>query len=115
MNKILLHIEGLAVLLLSIYLYSYFQFNWVLFLVLLFAPDVAMVGYFINRKVGAVLYNIIHTYTLAILIIGCGWLLSHDLVLALGLILSAHIGMDRMVGYGLKYTTNFKDTHLNRV
>ncbi|WP_237087921.1 DUF4260 family protein [Paenibacillus crassostreae] len=72
-------------------------------------------GYLINNKVGAILYNLIHTYTLAILVIICGLLLSSQLVLALGLILSSHIGMDRMVGYGLKYPTNFKDTHLKRV
>ncbi|AOZ90779.1 DUF4260 domain-containing protein [Paenibacillus crassostreae] len=115
MNKILLHLEGLAVLLFSLYFYSYFQFSWVLFFVLLLAPDVSMMGYLINNKVGAILYNLIHTYTLAILVIICGLLLSSQLVLALGLILSSHIGMDRMVGYGLKYPTNFKDTHLKRV
>ncbi|KKB35215.1 hypothetical protein QY97_01956 [Bacillus thermotolerans] len=37
------------------------------------------------------------------------------MVLAVGLIWSAHIGMDRAIGYGLKYSTHFKDTHLNRV
>ena len=33
----------------------------------------------------------------------------------LGLIWLAHIGMDRAIGYGLKYPTNHKDTHLQRV
>ena len=115
MNRILLHLEGLAVLLFSLYLYSDFQFSWVLFIVLIFAPDVSMVGYLINKKVGAVLYNFIHTYSLALLVIVCGLLFSNQLVLALGLVLTAHIGMDRMLGYGLKYPTDFKDTHLNRV
>lgn len=115
MNKILLHLEGLAVLLFSLYFYSDLQFSWVLFFVLLLAPDVSMVGYFINKKVGAVLYNLIHTYSLAILVIICGLLSSSQLVLALGLILSSHIGMDRMIGYGLKYPADFKDTHLNRI
>lgn len=115
MNKILLHLEGLAVLLLCIYFYSYFQFSWILFFVLLLAPDIAMIGYFINSKIGAIIYNIIHTYSLSILVIICGLLLSSQVTLAIGLIISAHIGMDRMFGFGLKYPTNFKDTHLNRV
>ena len=115
MNKILLHLEGLSVLLMSIYFYNYFQFSWVLFFVLLLAPDIAMIGYLINKKIGATIYNSIHTYSLSILIIISGLVLSSQLTLAIGLIISAHIGMDRMFGFGLKYPTNFKDTHLNRV
>jgi hypothetical protein len=29
--------------------------------------------------------------------------------------LDPHIGMDRALGFGLKYETDFKDTHLGRV
>lgn len=115
MNKIILHIEGFAVLALSIYLYGYNQFSWVLFFILLLAPDMSMLGYLLNNKVGAVLYNLFHTYSLPIGIIICGIILSNSAVLAIGFIWSAHIGMDRMVGYGLKYPTEFKDTHLKRV
>ena len=57
MNKILLHLEGVAILLLSLYFYSYNQFSWLLFFVLLLAPDISMIGYLFNNKVGAVLYN----------------------------------------------------------
>lgn len=74
-----------------------------------------MIGYLINTKVGAKCYNIFHTYSLSITIVIVGLLLTDQLVLAVGLIWSAHIGMDRAIGYGLKYSTNFKDTHLNRV
>ncbi|MFC6038942.1 DUF4260 domain-containing protein [Paenisporosarcina macmurdoensis] len=115
MNKILLHLEGLAVLLFSLYFYSYFQFSWVLFFFLLLAPDVSMIGYLFNNRTGAILYNLVHTYSLAIFVIICGMLFSSQIVLAIGIILSSHIGMDRMIGYGLKYPTNFKDTHLNRI
>ncbi|ARK32345.1 DUF4260 domain-containing protein [Halalkalibacter krulwichiae] len=115
MNKILLHVEGAAVLILSLYLYSSFQFSWLLFFVLLLAPDISMIGYLINQKVGAILYNIVHTYSLAIFIIMSGVLISSSMLVAFGLILSAHIGMDRMLGYGLKYPSSFKDTHLGRV
>lgn len=110
-----MHIEGLAVFSLSLYFYGYSQFSWVLFLFLLLVPDISMLGYLINNKIGARLYNFIHTYTIAIIVIFWGLLLSYQTILAIGLIWSAHIGMDRMIGYGLKYPTEFKDTHLNRV
>lgn len=115
MNKILLHIEGLSVLALSVYFYGYNQFSWLFFIILLLAPDISMLGYLLNNRIGAITYNVFHTYTLALLIIFCGLMISAPIVLAIGLIWSAHIGMDRMIGYGLKYPTEFKDTHLNRV
>lgn len=115
LNKILLHIEGFAVLALSLYFYGYSQLSWALFFILLLAPDISMLGYLFNNKFGAVIYNIFHTYSLSISVVICGLLLSNPTILATGLIWSAHIGMDRMVGYGFKYPTEFKDTHLNRV
>lgn len=115
MNKMLLHIEGFTVFVVSLYFYGYNQFSWILFIVLLFTPDISMIGYLFNNKVGSLLYNIIHTYSLSVFIVMFGLILSNQMILAIGLILTAHIGMDRMIGYGLKYPTNFKDTHLNRV
>ncbi|MGN7178687.1 hypothetical protein BK139_21630 [Paenibacillus sp. FSL R5-0490] len=115
MNKILLHMEGLAVLVLSVYLYALYEYSWWMFFILLLAPDISMIGYLINNNVGAKCYNIFHTYSLSITIVIAGLLLSNQLVMAIGVIWSAHIGMDRAIGYGLKYSTNFKDTHLNRV
>lgn len=115
MNKILLHLEGLAVFVLSLYFYGYNQFSWLLFFVLLLAPDIGMLGYLINNKIGARIYNFFHTYTIVIIVIFLGLLLENQAVLAIGLIWAAHIGMDRMIGYGLKYPTEFKDNHLNRV
>lgn len=111
----MLHIEGLAVLVLSVYLYWLNEYSWGMFFILLLAPDISMLGYLLNNKVGAKCYNIFHTYSLPIIIVLVGLLISNQLVLAIGLIWSAHIGMDRTIGYGLKYSSNFKDTHLNRV
>jgi hypothetical protein len=44
-----------------------------------------------------------------------GMIFASPVVVAVALIWFAHIGMDRTVGYGLKYPTSFKDTHLQRV
>ena len=38
---------------------------------------------------------------------------NHPALLPLSLIWIAHLGFDRMLGYGLKYPTRFKGTHLN--
>ena len=115
MNKLLLHIEGLAVLALSIYFYFHLGFSWVAFAVFLFAPDLSALGYLKSIKVCSIVYNLFHTYTMPIIIMIGGLLLHGDNFLMIGLIWIAHIGMDRMLGYGLKYPTKFHDTHLNRI
>jgi cellulose synthase/poly-beta-1,6-N-acetylglucosamine synthase-like glycosyltransferase len=115
MPKLLIHLEGSAVLLVSIYFYYLTGFGWLLFILLLFAPDLSMLGYLINNRIGAVVYNIFHTYLSPLIFIALSILFSIQLLLAIGVIWTAHIGMDRTVGYGLKYHTNFKDTHLQRI
>lgn len=115
MNKLLLHAEGLAVFLLSLYVYGQQGFSWILFCALLLAPDISMVGYIKDTKLGATIYNVFHTYVISIAVVVLSLYLSNDTILAIGIIWTAHIGMDRMFGYGLKYPTHFKDTHLNKV
>ena len=44
-----------------------------------------------------------------------GYGTHRPLAMAIGMIWAAHIFFDRMLGYGLKYPTRFKDTHLQRV
>lgn len=74
-----------------------------------------MLAYGINNYVGAKIYNICHTYIISILIAIIGVYFKVDSVIMIGLIWTAHIGMDRMFGYGLKYETDFKDTHIQRL
>lgn len=115
LNKFLLHIEGLTVLLLSVYFYFHLQFSWVVFAILLLSPDLSALGYLKNVKVGSVLYNLFHTYTIPVAVMVGGLLLDNSLAVMISLIWIAHIGMDRLCGFGLKYPTTFQDTHLNRV
>lgn len=115
MNKLILHIEGFMVLVISIYFYAMNGFSWWLFFLLLFIPDLWMIGYAFSKKIGAIIYNMVHTYIFSILLILVGTTFSNDIFLAIGLISATHIGMDRTFGYGLKYPTYFKDTHLQRV
>ncbi|EEK77966.1 hypothetical protein bcere0009_31300 [Bacillus cereus R309803] len=74
-----------------------------------------MLAYGINNRIGAKIYNIFHTYIISILIAIIGVYFKIDTVIMIGLIWTAHIGMDRMFGYGLKYETDFKDTHIQRL
>ncbi|PIE93956.1 hypothetical protein CO726_17225 [Bacillus fungorum] len=115
MQKRIVHFEGLVVFLAAIYTYSLYEFSWIIFLVFLLAPDLSMLAYRINNQVGANIYNLFHTYIISILIVIIGIFFKIDTVIMIGLIWTAHIGMDRMFGYGLKYETDFKDTHIQRL
>ncbi len=113
--RVLLQIEGAAVFLLSLFLYHFIEAGWVWFLVLFLWPDIFMLGYLVNVRLGASLYNLVHTEILPVVLGGFALSLHRTELLAFALIWLAHIGMDRMLGYGLKYPTFFKDTHLQRV
>lgn len=86
-----------------------------LFLVLALAPDLSMVGYLAGPRVGSALYNAAHTYVAPLALGAVGLTLSVPWVTWVAPVWAAHIGMDRAVGYGLKYPTSFRDTHLSRL
>ena len=110
-----LKLEGLLTMCVGVYVYYQYGFNFWIFILLLLVPDVSMLGYLINKKVGANIYNVIHSYSIPLILYVLGNYLSENYLIAASLIWICHIGMDRLVGYGLKYETDFKDTHLNRV
>jgi hypothetical protein len=111
----LLRVEGVALLVLSVLLYRVNGGGWLMFGVLLLAPDLSMLGYLAGPQVGAAIYNTFHTYAMPAVVGALGMIFASPLTVAVALIWFAHIGMDRTVGYGLKYPTSFKDTHLERV
>jgi hypothetical protein len=117
LNKpgVLLRFEGALLLVASVVAYRQLGGSWTWFAGLLLVPDVFMLGYLFNVRIGAVIYNVGHTLIVP-LIVGCVVLFAraYDL-LPFVFIWSAHIAMDRTFGYGLKYPTYFRDTHLQRV
>jgi len=113
--KIMLHLEGLIVFLSALYFYHLLGSSWLLFCVLFLAPDLAMLAYIKNTHWGAAIYNVVHNYALAALLAAAGYTLANQVTLDLGLILIAHIGIDRLFGYGLKYPESFKSTHLQKI
>ncbi|MEJ6347968.1 DUF4260 family protein [Holzapfeliella sp. He02] len=112
--KTLLKLEMLSLLVVSLFTYfSVFHFNLWLFLLLILTPDLSMIGYLINSKIGAYSYNSVHNLILPSILVVIGLMASNDLFIMFAIILYSHIFADRSLGYGLKYTTSFKSTHLN--
>ena len=113
--KTILKLEELFMFLLGMYLFSLLDFQWWWFLILILLPDIGMVGYVLNNKAGALMYNIFHHKGLAIAIYLTGIYLSVPLLQLIGIIVFSHASMDRMIGYGLKYEKGFKYTHLGEI
>ena len=110
--RMLLRAEGAVLLALAVFGYARSGRSWWLFLVLLLAPDVSAVGYLAGKRLGAATYNAAHTYLGPAVLLTIGTIDRSPLLLSLGFVWFAHIGMDRAAGYGLKYRDAFAHTHL---
>lgn len=110
--RFFLRLEGVVLFFASLVLFSSTHQHWWWVPALLLVPDLFMAGYARSTNLGALIYNVGHTYLLPAFVALYGWHLDRPLVLAIGLIWLAHIGMDRFAGYGLKYDDDFKHTHL---
>ncbi|WP_188467681.1 DUF4260 family protein [Marivirga lumbricoides] len=108
----LLKAEEVAQFALSIILFAQLDYAWWVFPAFLLLPDLSMLGYLLNSKVGARLYNLFHHKLLAIIILALGVWANHSELSFAGIILFGHSAMDRIFGYGLKYEDDFKHTHL---
>ena len=115
MPRLFLHLEGAALLIAALAAYARLDFSWWTFALLFLAPDLALVAYMLNRRAGSLIYNLLHTTVFPIILAAYGLLAGSDPALRVALIWFAHIGMDRAVGYGLKYAGEMKTTHLSRV
>jgi hypothetical protein len=113
--KPLLRIEGLVVLVGASFLYRALHGSWILFAALFLTPDLFMLGYLLGNRVGAWTYNLVHTYTAPMALAFVAYFAPTPSLFGFALIWAAHIGFDRCLGYGLKYETGFKDTHLGKV
>ena len=111
----LLRIEGAALFALSVCLYRFTGAGWGLFFLLFLWPDLFMLGYLANARIGANLYNLAHIVAVPVALAGVSLGLHWTRALPFALIWLAHIEVDRALGFGLKYPTFFKDTHLQRV
>jgi hypothetical protein len=113
--RTLLRTEGALLLLLTVAFYRDGHYPWWLFATLFLTPDLFMLGYVLNVKTGAPFYNLVHTLTMPLLLLLFSLIAPQPQLVPYALIWLAHIGLDRALGYGLKYPTAFKDTHLQHV
>jgi hypothetical protein len=110
--RLWLRLEAAALLTGALIAYSTTGQHWWLVPVVVLLPDLAMTGYVGGTRIGAFLYNLAHATPVPALVIGLDWWQHRPLVLGLGLVWLAHIGLDRLMGYGLKYDDHFQHTHL---
>jgi Domain of unknown function (DUF4260) len=113
--RVLLRIEGACIFAIAIVLYSRLDETWWLFAILFLAPDLSFLAYLAGARIGAVAYNLMHTLTGPILLALAGLLVPYEPATAVALIWLAHCGIDRALGYGLKYEAGFGFTHLGRI
>lgn len=113
--RTLLRLEGLALLAGMTLLYALSGGSWWIFAILFLAPDLSFAGYLAGPKAGAVVYNAAHSYLAPMALMAAGFALASALALSIAMIWLAHIGFDRVLGYGLKYSAGFGFTHLGRI
>lgn len=107
--------EALMFFIATFWAYYLIGASWWMFLVFILIPDIFMLGYLKNSKLGAMIYNIGHTYTIPFVLFGFYMLLHNPIFLPISIIWIAHISMDRMLGFGLKFDSGFKHTHLGEI
>jgi hypothetical protein len=110
-----LRVEAATLLAASLVAYSRTGQAWWLVPLTVLVPDLTMIGYLGGPRLGARLYNLGHSTPLPAIVVGVGWWQDKSLPAALGLVWLAHIGLDRLLGYGLKYPDHFQHTHLGRI
>jgi hypothetical protein len=113
--KVMLRLEGLALFAAMLLLYAHWGASWWLFALLFLAPDLSFVAYLAGPKIGAPVYNAVHSSIAPVAVMLVGLALTAPLALSIATIWLAHIGIDRSLGYGLKYSAGFAFTHLGRI
>lgn len=113
--RLLLRLEGLTLFVGAIIAFSMTEQPWWLFALLILVPDLSMLGYLAGSRIGAVVYNAVHVTFGPIVLTVVGLLFGDLPVLGVAMIWLAHIGIDRAIGYGLKYGKGFGFTHLGRI
>jgi hypothetical protein len=113
--KILLRLEGLTLFAGMVMLYATWGGSWLVFALLFLVPDLSFLAYLSGARFGALVYNAAHSYMAPVTLMTLGFGLASPLTLSVALIWLAHIGLDRALGYGLKYSAGFGFTHLGRI
>jgi hypothetical protein len=113
--RTLLRLEGLTLFVGMTLLYAVWDGSWWVYALVFLAPDLSFAAYLAGPRAGAIVYNAAHSYMAPMALMTTGFALSSPLVLSIAMIWLAHIGIDRALGYGLKYSAGFGFTHLGRI
>ncbi len=113
--KNLLKLEELFLFGLALFLFSGLDYGWGSYALLFLAPDLGMIGYLLNPRLGAWTYNLIHHKGLAVVLYVGGSLFSVPWLMFAGTLLLGHSSVDRVFSYGLKHEDAFQNTHLGRI
>jgi uncharacterized membrane protein len=109
-----LHAEGAAAAVAAGAIYHSLGGDWLWAVPLFLLPDLSAIGYLAGSRVGAFTYNLAHNWLVGLAALGAGVWLDERLLMFAGAVLIGHVGVDRLLGYGLKHATGFKDTHMQR-
>jgi uncharacterized protein DUF4260 len=112
---VLLKLEALVVLAASLACFTYLGVSWWWFAALILVPDLSAIGYVGGSKLGSWVYDLAHTYVGPAILAVIGYFIHEPMTMAIATVWFCHIGVDRLIGYGLKFATDPKDTHLSRV
>ena len=113
--RTMLRLEGLTLFAGMTLLYAVWGGYWWIYAILFFVPDLSFAAYLAGPRVGAIVYNAAHSYMAPMSLNIAGFAFASPLVLSIAMIWLAHIGFDRTLGYGLKYSAGFGFTHLGRI
>jgi hypothetical protein len=113
--RTMLRLEGLTLFAGMTLLYAVWGGSWWVYFVVFLAPDLSFAAYLAGPKVGAIVYNAAHSYMAPMALMTTGFGMNSPLTLSIAMIWLAHIGIDRALGYGLKYSAGFGFTHLGRI
>jgi hypothetical protein len=111
----LLRWEGVALFIGMTLFYLVSGASWTYYALFFFVPDLSFLAYLAGPRIGAGVYNAMHATIAPLLLALAGMLTAEPLAGSLALVWFAHIGLDRALGYGLKYESGFRFTHLGRI
>lgn len=109
-----LRLEGLAMFVVGLIAWERLGGDWLWLVPVLLLPDLSMIGYLAGPAVGSLTYNLVHNWALGLALLGAGLAWAMPVAALAGAVVIAHVGMDRLAGYGLKHTGSFQDTHMQR-
>jgi hypothetical protein len=113
--RTMLRLEGLTLFIGMTLLYAVWGGSWWIYAILFLVPDLSFLAYLAGPRTGAIVYNAAHSYMAPMTLMVAGLGMASPLTLSIAMIWLAHIGIDRALGYGLKYAAGFGFTHLGRI